>query len=346
MTILADTASVFSKIPSLVTTIDSHTEGEATRLIVEGPGTIPGATMMEKLSYYKTHYDQVRCLVTQEPRGSRDILAAQVTEAVSPEAAFGLIYMDARRYPYLCGHATIGAVVTLARTGALDLAEGENRVPVDTPSGIMDARAHVEKGQVVSVAINMVPSFVQDTGLVVDVKGFGPVCLDLVCTGGYFAMVDADGLEVAPVMENRAQLIDLGMKIIDAANAQLEVRHPERPDVNTVDVTEFYTSDHSGQSPWGRGVVVYGESHMDRSPCGTGTAAKLALLHHKGHLPMHRPYRNFSPLDTVFEAELTDRTTIGPYEAYVTRIRGRAWITGCHQFIIEETDPFQNGYLI
>ena len=346
MTFSADTASVFSQTPRLVTTIDSHTEGEATRLIVDGPGQIPGATMMEKLVYYKANYDQVRCLVTQEPRGSRDILAAQVTEPVSPGAAFGLIYMDAKRYPYLCGHATIGAVVTLARTGALDLGEGETRVLVDTPSGIMEALARVETGQVVSVAINMVPSFVQNTDLAVDVPGFGTVYLDLVCTGGYFAMVDADRLGMAPKMENRERLIDLGMKIIDAANAQLEVRHPERPDVNTVDVTEFYTSDHSKETPWGRGVVVYGESHMDRSPCGTGTAAKLALLHHKGLLALHTPYKNLSPLDTAFEAELVDQTRIGPYDAYVTRIRGRAWITGCHQFIIEETDPFQNGYLI
>jgi proline racemase len=346
MTFLAKTASVFEHTPSFVTTIDSHTEGEATRLIVDGPGEILGSTMMEKLAYYKANYDQVRCLVTQEPRGSRDILAAQVTGAVSPNAAFGLIYMDAKRYPYLCGHATIGAVVTLARTGTLDLGEGENKVLVDTPSGIMDARARVEKGQVVSVAINMVPSFVQDTDLFIEVPGFGRVCLDLVCTGGYFAMVDADRLGIAPKMENREQLIDLGMKIIDAANAQLEVSHPEQPDVNTVDVTEFYTSDHTGDAPRGRGVVVYGESHMDRSPCGTGTASKLALLHHRGHLAMHQPYCNQSPLDTVFEAELVDRTTIGSYAAYVTQIRGRAWITGGHQFIIEETDPFQNGYLI
>lgn len=341
-----DTASVFFQTPSIVTTIDSHTEGEATRLIVDGPGEIPGRTMMEKLSYYKATYDRVRCLVTQEPRGSRDILAAQVTEAVSPGAAFGLIYMDAKRYPYLCGHATIGAVVTLARTGSLALAEGENRVPVDTPSGIMDARARVENGQVVSVAINMVPSFVHGTDLEVEVPGFGRVTVDLVCTGGYFAMVDADRLGIPPKMENRETLIDLGMKIIDAANDQLEVRHPERPDVNTVDVTEFYTSDHSGDTPRGRGVVVYGESHMDRSPCGTGTAAKLALLCHRGQLAMHQPYENLSPLDTVFEAELVDRTTIGPYAAYVTRIRGRAWITGRHQFILEETDPFQDGYLV
>ena len=346
MTFLRKIGTLFRQTPSLVTTIDSHTEGEATRLIVDGPGEIPGSTMTEKLNFYKAHYDRVRCLLTREPRGSREILAAQVTEAVTPEAAFGLIYMDARRYPYLCGHATIGAVVTLARTGALELAERENQVLVDTPSGIMDARARVSGGQVISVAINMVPSFVHALEQTLEVPGFGKVVVDLVCTGGYFAMVDADRLGIAPVMANKRQLIDLGMKIIDAANDQLEVIHPERPDVNTVDVTEFYTSDHTGQSPWGRGVVVYGENHMDRSPCGTGTAAKLALLRHKGQIRMHQPYRNLSPLDTAFDAELVEQTNIGPFDAWVTRIRGRAWITGCHQFVLDPADPFQEGYLI
>lgn len=332
--------------PSLVTTIDSHTEGEATRLIVGGVGGVPGTTMMEKLDYFKTHFDHIRCLITQEPRGSRDVLAAMVTAPVTPGASFGLIYMDARRYPYLCGHATIGAVVTLARTGFLNLNDGENQVLVDTPSGIMDARAAVEGGKVTSVAINMVPSFVHAVDQAVDVPGFGKILVDLVCTGGYFAMVDAAQTGMAPVMENRDALVDLGMKIIDAANDQLEIVHPERPDVTTVDVTEFYATDHAGSSPWGRGVVVYGENHMDRSPCGTGTAAKMALLCHYGKIEMNQPYKNLSPLDTAFDAMLVEKTAIGPYDAYVTRIQGRAWITGLHYFTLEETDPFQNGYLV
>ena len=140
-------------------------------------------------------------------------------------------------------------------------------------------------------------------------------------------------------------LVDLGMKIIDAANAQLSVAHPLNPHVNTVDVTEFYTSNH-GEPPFGRGMVVYGESHMDRSPCGTGTAAKLALLHYYGKIKMHQPYRNLSPLDTVFDAELVEKIKLGDKDAYVTRIEGRAWITGLHYFSLDTDDPFQTGYLI
>lgn len=329
-----------------ITTIDSHTEGEITRLIVEGLGDIPGNTMMEKLTCFKTHHDTVRCLLTKEPRGSREILAAMVTKNVTPGAAFGLIYMDAKRYPYLCGHATIGAVVTLAQTGFLELEEGESRLLIDTPSGIMEARADVVEGKVDSVAIHMVPSFVLDTSREVLVEGFGRVKVDLVCTGGFFAMVDAAELGIEPVMDNKDQLVTLGMNIIDAANEQLEVVHPSRPDVNTVDVTEFYDSGEKNGKPRGRGMVVYGQSHMDRSPCGTGTAAKLSLLHHYGRLKMHQPYLNFSPLGTCFEAELVSAAKIGPFDALVTRIKGRAWVTGLHQFVLDETDPFQQGYLV
>lgn len=329
-----------------VTTIDSHTEGEATRLIVDGIGPIPGDTMIEKLDWFKFRYDHVRSLLTKEPRGSREILAAMVTQNTSPDADFGLIYMDAKRYPYLCGHATIGAVVTLAKTGFLSLKDGENTVSVDTPSGIMEAQVMVSKDQVSGVAISMVPSFVYQTGQVVDVEGFGKVPVDLVCTGGFFAMVNTENIGISPELENKETLIDLGMKIIEAANEQLSVEHPLRPDVNTIDVTEFYDSGHDGANARGRGMVIYGESHADRSPCGTGTAAKLALLHHYNKLKMDEPYTNYSPLGTSFDARLIKKEMIGPYEGVVARISGMAYVTGIHHFVVEDHDPFQQGYIM
>jgi len=340
-----DISKIYDGSGPVITAIDSHTEGEVTRLIVDGIPDIPGNTMMEKLTCFKTRHDDVRCLLTKEPRGSRQVLAALVTAPVSQDAAFGLIYMDARRYPFLCGHATIGAVTTLARTGTLSLEEGENRVDIDTPSGTMHALAQVQNGRITSVSITMVPSFVLATDQQIQVEGFGPIFVDLVCTGGFFAMVDTGQINLAPVLENKAVLVDLGMKIIDAANAQLTVVHPERPDVNTVDVTEFYASATRDGHSEGRGMVVYGESHMDRSPCGTGTAAKLALLHHRKKIALHQPYINASPLGTTFGAELVEETHIGTVKACVTRITGKAWITGVHHFIVEPTDPFQQGYL-
>ncbi len=329
----------------VITTIDSHTEGEGTRLIVDGVTEIPGSTMMEKLDYFKTHHDPVRCLLTRAPRGG-EILAAMVTDNVSPGADFGLLYMDAKRYPYLCGHATIGAVVTLVQCGYLTLNEGENTVFVDTPSGVMTLEVQVRESTVGRVAMDMVPSFVYDTAREITVDGFGKLSIDLVCTGGFFAMVDTEQLGISPVIENKNRLVDLGMKIIDAANEQLRVVHPIRPDVNTVDVTEFYESTDDIPATAGRGMVIYGESHMDHSPCGTGTAAKLTLLHHYGKIGMHQPYINASPMGTTFEASLVGKTKIGDLDALVTRIKGRAWVTGIHHFVIDKTDPFKEGFVV
>jgi proline racemase len=333
-------------IKPFLTTIDSHTEGETTRLIVNGLGDIQGKTMTDKLDYFKSRHDHIRCLLTKEPRGSKEILAAVLTEGVTKEAKFGLIYMDAKRYPYLCGHATIGAIVTLAKTGFLSLVEGENFVVVDTPSGPMEAIVSVKEDRLVFVAINMVPTFVYDTGQKIKVQGFGTIKVDLVCAGGFFAMVDSSQIGLEPVLENKAFLTDLGMKIIDAGNAQLHVSHPVRPDVSTIDVTEFYDSTHDKGRAFGKGMVIYGESHADRSPCGTGTAAKLTLLHHYGKIKMNQEYINSSPLGTSFEATIVKKEKIGSMDGCIVQVKGMAYLTGIHHFILEETDPFKRGFIM
>lgn len=328
-----------------ITTLDSHTEGESTRLIVNGIQDIKGETMTDKLEWFKSRYDPIRTLMTQEPRGGK-ILAAAVTENVSKDAKFGLLYMDAKRYPYLCGHATIGAVVSLVQTGFLELAEGKNSILVDTPSGVMDAGVLVENGKFDGVSIDMVPSFVHKTGQEIDVKGFGKIKVDLVCTGGFFAMVDSNSIDIEPVLKNKRILTDLGMKIIDAANEQLSVSHPTRPDVTTIDVTEFYDSEHDNGKLSGRGMVIYGEAHADRSPCGTGTSAKLTLLHHYGKIKMGQEYTNYSPLGTSFTARLVKKEKIGSSDGYIVQIKGMAYLTGVHHFIVDKKDPFQKGFIM
>ncbi len=200
---LSDISRLYEGDAPVITTIDSHTEGEMTRLIVNGLPPVPGASMTEKLIRFKTDHDGIRHLLTREPRGSRQVLAALVTEPVTSDAAFGLIYMDARRYPFLCGHATIGAVTTLFRTGTLALTEGDNRVGIDTPSGRMTALAHVRNGRLTSVSIQMVPTFVFAMDQQIRVDDFGPISVDLVCAGGFFAMVNTQQIDLSPTLENK-----------------------------------------------------------------------------------------------------------------------------------------------
>ena len=332
------------RFPLRIVTVDSHTAGEPTRLIF-GHEKLPGRSMADKRLHLMENMDHIRRLMTREPRGHRNIFAALFTEPVTSGADFGLIYMDAKRYPYLCGHAVIGAVMTVIEMGIISAGEGVQSMIVDTPSGQVRAAATVNTGKVESVTIEMVPAFVQQTGCRLDLDGMGRIEVDLVCVGGFFAMVDVAQLEISLDRENHKQLIDMGMAIIDAANRQLTVSHPLRGDVRTVDVTEFYNS-NGDENMHGRSVVVFGEGHIDRSPCGTGTTAKMTLFHHKGLLDLNQPYINTSPLGTTFKGRLIGKKRIGDIEAVVAEITGSAYITGVHEFVIDPRDPFPNGYLL
>ena len=235
-------------------------------------------------------------------------------------------------------------MATLIEAGALETEDGDRQIVVDTPSGPLSAHTRIQEGRVVSVAIDMVPSFVFDTERELDIEGFGKVPVDLVCVGGFFAMVSARALGIELVPANRPQLIPLGMAVIEAANEAFRVYHPLRPEVNTVDVVEFYDEDPRTET--GRGAVIYGESHIDRSPCGTGTTAKMTLLHHRGKLSPGEIYKNAGPLGTVFEGQIVQTLPIGEFQGIVGQIRGTAQVTGYHQFVLDDQDPFPKGFLL
>ena len=235
-------------------------------------------------------------------------------------------------------------MASLIEIGVLNAADEDSIITIDTPSGPLDAHTRIRAGHVESVAIGMVPSFVLDTGREIEIPEFGKINVALVCVGGFFAMVSARAIGLDLIPENSHQLIPLGMAVIEAANQSLSVYHPERPEVNTVDVTEFY--DEDPKTGTGKGVVIYGESNMDRSPCGTGTTAKMTLLHHQGKLDPGQVYKNAGPLGTVFEGRIVKTVPIGKFEAIVGQVRGTAQITGYHQFVVDANDPFQKGFLI
>ena len=325
-----------------ILTVDSHTAGERTRFVLGL--SIPGATMGEKLAHFQKNSDRIRRVLTWEPRGGRDVFGIVLTDPVTPGASFGLLYMDARRYPFLCGHATMGAVTTLVELGFLDPGGNPGTVTVDTPSGPMACRVEFDGHKVRSVAIQAVPSFVHETGREIEVPALGRIQVDTVCVGGFFVMVSAEqaGLDLSP--SHSRYLTETGMAIIEAANEQLTVRHPTRPEVGTVDVVEFYR--HEPGENRGTGIVIYGESHLDRSPCGTGTSAKLTLLHHQQKIKTGEIYTNSGPLGTEFEARVIREIRIGEREGVVVEIKGAAHLTGLHEFVIDPDDPFQEGYLL
>lgn len=339
--------------------IDSHVAGEPARLIVGGLPAIQGKTTNDKRLYLSEKLDDIRLRMTREPRGHRDMFASILVEPESEDAEFGLVYMDARRYPYLCGHATIAAVSAMIELGAIEAQLPETPVVVDTPSGPWRTVAKVRKNKdndrrpyiVEEVSIQPEVSFAYQLDQTLEVPGLGPLQVDVSFTGGFFVMVSADQIDLELSVENAEALSKLGMDIIEAGNQQLEVQHPQRPYVNTIDVVEFFDPrKHSQQR--GKNFVVLGEGHVDRSPCGTGTCAKLALLHQRGQLEVGQPFVNEGLLGTTFKArivrefEIEDPATNSKIPAIVPEVSGTAHIIGLHHFVLTPEDPFPEGFLI
>jgi len=298
----------------------------------------------------------VRLLLAQEPRGHRDMLAAVVTDPVTEGADFGIVFMDACRYPYMCGHGTIGAVTTLIEMGWLQAQEPETVVVVDSPSGPVRTWARVKKEaigpggsgervRVESVALQMESAFAYALDQPLEVPGLGRLTVDVSFAGGFFVMVSADQVGLALTPENGPELIRWGMAITEAGNQQLKVQHPTRSYINTVDVAEFYgPADHPRAQ--GKNAVIYGEAHMDRSPCGTGTSAKMALLYRRGELGLNQTFINEGILGTTFEGRLVAEKKVGDLTAVVPEVRGSAHITGVNQFVLDPRDPFPQGFLV
>nr|MBC7246029.1 proline racemase family protein [Chloroflexota bacterium] len=335
---------LLARFPNSLLTLDSHTAGEPTRLVLNFP-PVPGQTINDKRLYIMREMDYARLLLTQEPRGHRDMIAAIVTDPVTPGASLGLIYMDARRYPYLCGHGTIGAVTALVESGLVPASEPEATITVDTPAGPMEVTAQIQGHKVTSVTIQAVPCFAYLLDQPLDVPGVGHIRVDISYAGGFFAMVSKEqvGLELKP--ENVGLLASMGMAIIEAANQQLTVQHPVLKHVTTVDVAEFYDPTGHAQRR-GLNMVVYGECHVDRSPCGTGTCAKMALLHRRGELGIGERFINAGVLGTTFEGKLLAETQVGGIPAVVPQIKGSAHLTGLHRFFVDPSDPFPTGFLL
>jgi proline racemase len=352
-------ASFMQTFSDRIVCIDSHVGGEPARLVVGGLPPIPGQTTNDKRLYLSRHLDDLRLLLTREPRGHRDMFAAVLTQPESEEAAFGLVYMDARRYPYLCGHATMAAVSACIELGLIEAQFPETRVVVDTPSGPWQTVARVVENPastgrhyiVESVAIQPEISFAYLLDQPLEVPGLGQIRVDVTFTGGFFVMVSTDQIGLELTVENAPRLAQLGMQVIAAGNHQLEVRHPQRAYIDTIDVAEFYDPSEHAKAR-GKNFVVLGEGHIDRSPCGTGTCAKLALLHRRGEIGVGQPFVNQGFLGSTFNARVVRETALeDPVAGHslpsiIPEVAGQAHITALQYFVLTPEDPFPEGFLL
>ena len=336
-----------ARFSKYISTIDTHTAGEGTRLVMSGLPPIPGQTMAEKLTYAEEHLSWVPGLLLLEPRGHKDLFGAILVPPCSPTADIGVLFMDNKGYEPMCGHAVIGVVTTLLETGMFEMVEPETLITLDTPSGPVDACAQIEGGRVIAVSFENVPSFVYRSDVTLKVPEVGDLVADVVFGGLFFALVNARQLEIELISDNATRLADLGMRILAAANEQVPVRHPELPHIDKIIDVRFYEELGSDGAD-SRNVVILGDYMVDRSPCGTGTCAEVALRYARGQLSLGEPFVTESIIGTRFTAQVVAEAQVGGgsevFPAVIPRITGSAYITGLHQFVLEVGDPFPEGF--
>jgi proline racemase len=332
-----------------ISTIDSHTAGEGTRLVMSGLPLIPGQTMTEKLAYAKEHLSWVPGLLLLEPRGHKDLFGAILVPPCSSTTDFGVLFMDNKDYEPMCGHAIIGIVTTLLETGMFEMVEPETLIRLDTPSGPVRAHAHIMDGYVQSVSFENVPAFIYRSDVTLKVPEVGDVVVDVVFGGLFFVLVNARQLEIELIPDNAVRLADLGMRILKAANEHVTVWHPELPHINKIIDLRFYIELVNAGAD-SRNVVVLGDHMIDRSPCGTGTSAEVALRYARGQLGLNEPFVTESIIGTRFTAQVLAETLVGSgsetIPAVIPKITGSAYVTGFHHFVLDGEDPFPNGFLL
>lgn len=333
------------KFSRTIQAIDSHTAGEATRIVVGGIPNIKGNTMPEKKQYLEDHLDHIRTAIMLEPRGHNEMFGSVMTQPCDPDADFGIIFMDGGGYLNMCGHGSIGAMTVAVETGVVPMEEPVTKVVMEAPAGIIKGDVKVENGKVQSVSIFNVPAFLYKRDQEVELPGVGKVKFDISFGGSFFAIVHASqlGLKIEP--KNAAKLTDLAMELRDIINRDIEIQHPTLEHIKTVDLVEIWDEPTNPKATY-KNVVIFGQGQVDRSPCGTGTSAKLATLHAKGELKEGEKFVYESILGTLFEGEIVGTTKVGEFDAVLPKITGSAYMTGFNNFLIDEDDPVKYGFIL
>ena len=329
-----------------IQTIDAHAAGEPLRLVTNGFPSPSGDTMLEKREWASEHCDPLRRALLREPRGHADMYGAVLTEPCVESAHAGILFMHNQGFSTMCGHGVI-AVCTIALERALIVTPGEPATFVlDSPAGLVRARA--ERGapggdslvRVQRVAFENVPSFVLHTGLSI-VVGDRSVRVDV----AFYAIVDAEAVGLPLRREALGQLRRVGAELARAVEAAIRVAHPVEPGLHGIYGTVFTGMPNRPDADL-RNVTVFADRQVDRSPCGTGTAAVMAVLDAMGMLVVGEPFNHESIVGTLFRGHVLRRTSVGDCEAIVVEIEGSAWITGEHSYLIDDEDPLREGFLL
>ena len=325
--------------------VDSHTEGMPTRVITGGVGVIPGATMAERRTYFLEHLDHLRTLLMYEPRGHSAMSGAILQPSTRPDADYGVLFIEVSGCLPMCGHGTIGVATVLVETGMVPVTTPVTTVRLDVPAGLVVVDVAVrDDGAATGVTIRNVPSFPVRLDASVEVAGLGEVGYDLAFGGNFYAIVSLEKLGLPFERSAGPRLLEAGLSIMDAINAADRPVHPLDPTINGCH--HVYLEAPGSDARHSRHAMAIHPGWFDRSPCGTGTSARMTQLWARGQLGLNEDFINESFIGRHFVGRLVDTATVGDIPAVVPTITGRAWITGTAQYLLDPEDPFPAGFLL
>jgi proline racemase len=323
--------------------VDSHTAGEPTRIVTGGMPVVAGATMAAKRAELQRSFDHLRRALVLEPRGHEAIVLACLLPPCTAGAQLGVVFANDAGYLGMCGHGAIGVATVAVATGVVPAVEPWTEVVLDTPVGLVTCRVAVDAGRVRAVTITNVPAFLFRQRVVVPVHGFGKVAADIAYGGNWFAFVEADQLGLAVERSHLPVLMQAATSVREALVREgVRGVHPAHGGEAVIDHVKLFTA-LDGGGPGARSMTLCPGMAYDRSPCGTGTSAKLAVLHAKGELGPGEWFRSESVLGTAFRARIVRETEVGSLPAVTTEIEGSAWITGLQTFVLDPDDPCRFG---
>ncbi|HEV3359211.1 MAG TPA: proline racemase family protein [Pseudonocardiaceae bacterium] len=328
----------------MITAVDSHTEGMPTRVVTGGVAPIPGETMAARRDYFIGHLDELRQFLVNEPRGHAAMSGAILQPPTRPDADWGVLYIEVSGVLPMCGHGTIGVATVLVETGMVPMTEPETVIRLDTPAGLVIATVVVRDGRAERVTLRNVDSFVVELDATVDVPGIGAVRYDLAYGGNFYAIVDIADVGLPFDRKYKQEILGVGLSIMDAINAANRPRHPVEALISGCKHVQFLAPDADARHS--RHAMAIHPGWFDRSPCGTGTSARMAQLHARGELPLHTDFVNESFIGTTFVGRLVAESTVGSLPSVTPEITGRAWITGTANYLLDPSDPFPAGFVL
>jgi proline racemase len=345
------------RFSNMITAVDAHAGGEPGRVIVGGVLDVPGQTMFAKMQYFAQHCDHIRQRMLREPRGYPAANCNLIVSPTRPEADAGVIIMEQVEYPPMSGTNTICTTTVLLETGMLPMHEPITEIVLETPAGLVAVRAACRNGKVTHVTFTNVPAFAVHLDAAVEVPTVGTVTVDVAYGGMFYVIADAEPLGLRLTPDEGRDIVRLSEMLKAAAREQFPVTHPENPAITGPSIAQLsappsHPEAHrknvvtvsTGRLDWHRPATWTGA--IDRSPCGTGTCAKMAVLHAKGQLGLHEEFHHEGILGTIFTGRLVEETQVGPYKAVVPTLSGTAWITGIAQYVVDPDDPFPNGFTL